>query len=177
MSNYIFPLAGYTFDNAKVTSAYGYRSAPTSGATTYHQGIDYSAPKGTSVLSAAAGKIINAAYDKNKGYYVQVQHRNGDITEYEHLSKIDALKNAYVSAGEKIGEVGSTGTSTGNHLHFGVIHNGNYVNPTFWGGVSSGSSNQSFPAVDVSGVAGFIDKNFLIILIGLLAVAIIGKVR
>lgn len=135
MSSYVFPVAGFNSGTAKITSGFGNRTAPTAGASTNHAGVDFAAATGTSVLAAAAGKVLTAAYSKSKGNYIQIQHANGDITEYEHLTARGVNAGETVRAGQKIGTVGSTGNSTGSHLHFGVMQNGKYIDPLKWGGV------------------------------------------
>lgn len=146
MSSFVFPLSGFNSSTAKITSAFGKRSAPMAGASSDHKGVDFSAAAGTGVLAAAAGKVIKSAYDSAKGNYIQIQHSNGDISEYEHLNTLGVRSGQTVTAGQKIGTVGSTGTSTGNHLHFGVIQNGKYINPLTWKG--GGTMPTTFSAAD-----------------------------
>ncbi|MGI6279754.1 MAG: peptidoglycan DD-metalloendopeptidase family protein, partial [Acutalibacteraceae bacterium] len=94
-----------------------------------HKGIDLAADKGTAVFAASAGTVTYAGYDGNYGYSIIIDHGNGIQTRYAHASKLCVSKGATVSRGEMIAAVGSTGWSTGNHLHFEVIVNGNRVNP------------------------------------------------
>ena len=112
-----------------INSSFGYRDAPTAGATTYHQGIDIGASYGDSAWAAAGGTVETASYSSAMGNYVVIDHGNGVSTCYEHLSAIYVSAGQSVSQGETIGAVGSTGISTGAHLHFGVIVGGTYVNP------------------------------------------------
>ena len=112
-----------------ITSTFGYRDAPTAGASTYHQGIDIAAPAGTKVNAADGGKVSSVGYSKTKGYYVKVSHGNGRYTEYLHLQGYYVQKGDAVEPNQVIGLVGSTGVSTGPHLHFSVIEGGNYVDP------------------------------------------------
>ena len=112
-----------------ITSTFGYRDAPTAGASTYHQGIDIAAPAGTKVNAADGGKVSSVGYSKTKGYYVKVSHGNGRYTEYLHLQGYYVQKGDAVEPNQVIGLVGSTGVSTGPHLHFAVIEGGNYVDP------------------------------------------------
>ena len=112
-----------------VTSTFGYRDAPTAGASTYHQGIDIAAPEGTVVGAADGGKVSSVGYSKTKGNYVTIYHGNGRYTEYLHLWGYNVQKGDAVLPGQEIGKVGSTGVSTGPHLHFAVKESGTYVDP------------------------------------------------
>lgn len=112
-----------------ITSNFGYRDAPTAGASSYHKGIDIAAPTGTSVAAAKEGTVTTASYQSAAGNYIMVYHGNSTYTVYMHLSAIHVSVGQKVSQGEVIGAVGSTGVSTGPHLHFGVNVNGSYVNP------------------------------------------------
>lgn len=112
-----------------ITSNFGYRDAPTAGASSYHKGIDIAAPTGTSVVAAKEGTVTTASYQSAAGNYIMVYHGNSTYTVYMHLSAIHVSVGQKVSQGEVIGAVGSTGVSTGPHLHFGVNVNGSYVNP------------------------------------------------
>ncbi len=96
-----------------------------------HYGVDFAAPKGTPVWTVGEGYIKYAGYDKYMGKIVKIRHANGYETVYGHLSKIarGIRKGVYVKQGEVIGYIGSTGISTGSHLHFGMKKNGLYVNP------------------------------------------------
>ena len=118
----------------RITSGYGNRKSPMKGASTNHQGIDISASVGAQVLAAAAGEVVISTYSYSAGNYIMINHGSGIFTIYMHLSKRIAEVGQEVSQGQKIGEVGSTGYSTGPHLHFGIRKNGQYVNPlTFVG--------------------------------------------
>lgn len=114
-----------------VTSPFGYRKDPFSGKWSFHRGTDISAPNGTPILAAADGTVIVAnATDKwgySWGYYVKIQHANSTSTLYAHCSAIAVKQNQQVKQGEVIAYVGSTGASTGNHLHFEVEINGTLV--------------------------------------------------
>lgn len=112
-----------------ITSAFGYRDQPTAGASTYHKGIDIAAPTGTAVVASAGGTVTTASYQSAAGNYIMVYHGNSTYTVYMHLSAINVSVGDTVSKGQTIGAVGSTGVSTGPHLHFGVNVNGAYVNP------------------------------------------------
>ena len=112
-----------------ITSTFGYRDQPTAGASTYHKGIDIAAPTGTAVVASAGGTVTTASYQSAAGNYIMVYHGNSTYTVYMHLSAIYVSVGDTVSKGQTIGAVGSTGVSTGPHLHFGVNINGSYVNP------------------------------------------------
>ena len=112
-----------------ISSYYGYRNAPTAGATTNHKGIDIAAEAGSSILAAQEGTVISAGYNSSRGNYVIIRHRSGVQTEYLHMSRYIVSAGQSVSAGQIIGYVGATGVATGPHLHFAVTENGNYTDP------------------------------------------------
>ena len=111
-----------------ITSPFGYRTAPTSGASTYHQGVDLDTGTGWSVVATRAGTAYTA-YGSAAGNYVTIDHHDGFKSIYMHLSGFAVSNGTNVSAGQLIGYTGSTGVSTGDHLHFGISLNGVYVNP------------------------------------------------
>lgn len=113
----------------KLTSKYGYRRDPFTGVTTFHYGIDIGANQGTTVYSAAYGTVVYTGYNSSSGNYITIDHGNGYKTQYKHLSKILVKTGEVVNKGQKIGLVGSTGRSTGPHLHFEVLLNGATKNP------------------------------------------------
>lgn len=117
------PIAG------KITSSFGNRTSPTAGASSYHQGIDISAASGTAILAAQAGTVVTASYSSGAGNYIMINHGGGVFTVYMHASSLAVSVNQKVSKGQTIAYVGSTGISTGAHLHFGVSVGGSYVNP------------------------------------------------
>ena len=112
-----------------ITSPFGYRTPPTGGASTYHQGVDLDTGTGWPVVAAKAGTVTIAGWGKAAGNYVQINHHDGFSSIYMHLSSIGVSAGQNVSAGQYIGATGSTGVSTGDHLHFGISLNGVYVNP------------------------------------------------
>lgn len=112
-----------------ITSNFGDRESPTEGASTNHQGIDVGAASGSSILAAAAGEVIISTYSYSAGNYIMVNHGGGVSTVYMHCSQLLASVGDKVEQGQIIAKVGSTGYSTGPHLHFGVRVNGSYVNP------------------------------------------------
>lgn len=113
----------------KITSEYGNRMHPTLGVMKFHDGVDMAAPGGSPILAAYYGSVASTGYTSTMGNYAIIDHGDGLFTIYMHASAIYVSQGEYVSAGQKIGAVGSTGRSTGNHLHFGVRLNGSYVSP------------------------------------------------
>ena len=114
----------------KVTSPYGFREQPTAGASRFHQGIDLGAPAGTTIVASRAGTVTSAGYSNSLGWYVTINHGDGFSSMYGHmLGPAYVSSGTYVSQGQSIGGVGSTGISTGNHLHFAILYNGAYQNP------------------------------------------------
>ena len=111
-----------------ITSPFGPRVSPTTGASTYHQGVDLDTGTGWPVVAAKAG-IAYTGYGSAAGNYVTIDHGNGVRSIYMHLSGFSVSNGTIVSAGQQIGLTGSTGVSTGDHLHFGISINGVYVNP------------------------------------------------
>ena len=116
--------------SGRITSGFGSRKSPNKGASSNHQGIDISAPTGTSIVAAAAGEVVIATYSSSAGNYVMISHGGGVYTVYMHASSLLVSQGQSVKKGQTIAKVGSTGYSTGSHLHFGVRVNGSYVNPT-----------------------------------------------
>jgi murein DD-endopeptidase MepM/ murein hydrolase activator NlpD len=116
-------------DNIQYTSNFGYRIDPFTGGRTFHEGIDFQGDKGTAVLAAASGKVIAAEWHAQYGKMVEIDHGNGLISLYAHASRLDVKEDDLVVRGQKIAEIGSTGRSTGPHLHFEVRLNGVPQNP------------------------------------------------
>ena len=113
----------------RISSRFGKRGRPTAGASTYHKGIDIAVSHGTSIVAAGAGKVVTASYSSSAGNYVMISHVLRLYTVYMHCSRLIVKKGDTVTAGQRIAYVGSTGISTGPHLHFGVSKNGSYVDP------------------------------------------------
>ena len=111
-----------------ITSPFGYRTAPTTGASTYHQGVDLDTGTGWPVVATRAGTAYTG-YGSAAGNYVTIDHHDGFKSIYMHLSGFSVSNGTNVGAGQQIGLTGSTGVSTGDHLHFGISLNGVYVNP------------------------------------------------
>ena len=123
-SGFIWP--SYT---RTITSGYGPRTSPTAGASSYHRGIDIGASYGSGALAAADGVVSYTGWFSGGGNTVIIDHGNGLSTLYMHLSGFAVSQGSSVSAGQTVGYVGSTGISTGPHLHFAVMVGGSYVNP------------------------------------------------
>ena len=121
---FIWPCSG------QISSNYGYRIAPFGGTRQFHSGLDISSPMGSPVRAAMSGRVIQVvANDPSFGNYVVISHHSGYRTFYGHMSVVRVKPGAYVGTGERIGDIGSTGLSTGPHLHFTVYKNGVTVNP------------------------------------------------
>lgn len=112
-----------------VTSGYGYRIHPIYGTRRMHHGIDLAAPKGRAIVAARSGLVSNASYASDAGYNVTINHMDGFASVYMHMTHYIVSAGQYVVAGQVIGYCGSTGASTGPHLHFGIYYNGSSVNP------------------------------------------------
>ncbi len=121
---YLKPVSG-----GRLSSGFGKRSAPVKGASTYHKGIDWAVPIGTAVSASSGGQVIRAGWGSGYGYCVYIQHPDGKVTRYGHLSKILVKTGQTVKQGEKIALSGNTGKSSGPHLHFEILVNGSQVNP------------------------------------------------
>lgn len=122
---FTWPAPSYT----RISDEYGNRMHPTLGIERFHNGIDMAAPGGSAILAAYDGTVVAAAYSSSMGNYIMIDHGDNLYTIYMHASALYVSKGAEVSKGQTIAAVGSTGRSTGNHLHFSVRLNGNYVNP------------------------------------------------
>ena len=112
-----------------MSSPFGFRTAPTAGASSYHQGVDLAAPANTPVYASRSGIVTTTTYSNSAGYYVTINHGDGFSSIYMHLNNYVVSAGQAVSAGQLIGYVGRTGIATGYHLHFGIAYNGAYVNP------------------------------------------------
>lgn len=113
----------------RISSHYGYRIHPITGRRQFHDGLDIAAPYGNSVYAYTDGRVVEAGWNGGYGYCVLIDHGNGLRTRYAHLSKINVRVGQRVQTEERIGAIGSTGNSTGPHLHFEVIRNGRTENP------------------------------------------------
>ena len=124
-SGWIKPLKSYT-----ITSPFGMRIHPIHKVERFHEGVDMAAPQGTPIYAAKSGKVTTTSYQAGgAGYYVSINHGDGFASIYMHMTHYIVKPGQHVSTGQVIGYVGSTGGSTGPHLHFGISYNGTYVNP------------------------------------------------
>lgn len=112
------------------TSYFGYRDHPLAEATKFHYGVDLAADLGTPVVASRSGTVTTASYEAdNAGYYVNIDHLDGYSSRYMHMQKYIVTEGQFVMAGQIIGYCGATGAATGSHLHFGIYHNDEAVNP------------------------------------------------
>ncbi len=122
--SFIWPIA-----SSRITSEFGGREAPLEGASTSHKGVDIGAATGTPIKAAASGTVVISTYSASAGNYIMINHGGGVYTVYMHMASLGASVGDEVSQGDTIGTCGSTGNSTGPHLHFGIRINGSYVDP------------------------------------------------
>lgn len=122
---FCWPAPSYT----RISDPYGSRMHPILKVEKFHNGLDLAAPSGSAILAAADGMVVAAAYSATMGNYIMIDHGSDVYTIYMHASSLSVSNGAMVKKGDRIGSVGSTGRSTGAHLHFGVRKNGAYVNP------------------------------------------------
>lgn len=127
---FCWPAPSYT----RISDDYGYRQHPILNVQQFHTGVDMAAPGGTAILAAYDGVVVQAAYNSSMGNYVMIDHGSELYTIYMHAQKLMVSTGDEVARGEQIATVGTTGRSTGNHLHFSVRLNGSYVSP--WGYIS-----------------------------------------
>ncbi len=121
----------YPLKEYRITSEFGYRTGPVTNEVGVHTGLDMAADYGTPIYAAADGEVVDSAWDNSYGNYVKILHRNNTVSIYAHCSRLCVDEGESVEQGEKIAEVGSTGASTGNHLHFEVRKNNIRINPYF----------------------------------------------
>lgn len=122
---FAWPAPSYT----RISDDYGNRTHPILGVQQFHNGVDMAAPGGSPILAAYDGQVVAADYSGSMGNYIMIDHGDGLYTIYMHASALYVSKGAEVTKGQKIAAVGTTGRSTGNHLHFSVRLNGSYVSP------------------------------------------------
>lgn len=115
--------------NVPVGSGFGFRSDPFTRSSALHTGLDFPSPTGTPIMAAAGGVVLSAAPHPAYGLLVELDHGNGLVTRYAHTSKMLVAQGDLIKRGQKIAEVGSTGRSTGPHLHFEVMLDGVHQNP------------------------------------------------
>ena len=115
--------------SSRISSGFGSRTSPTKGASSNHQGIDIPASTGAAIVASASGTVVVSTYSYSAGNYIMISHGGGVYTVYMHCSQLLASEGQTVKQGQTIAKVGSTGYSTGSHLHFGIRSGGRYVNP------------------------------------------------
>ena len=121
---WVSPVASY-----RLGSPFGMRKHPILGYNRMHNGVDMVCPSGTPIYAAKSGRVTVAGWGNQAGNYVSINHGDGFASIYMHMTHFIVTAGTYVNAGQVIGYVGSTGLSTGPHLHFGISYNGTYVNP------------------------------------------------
>ena len=122
--------SGWTWpvpSSRNITSRYGYRTI--FGKRSFHYGLDIAAPTGTKIVAIKGGVVLACSRNKISGKYVSVDHGDGYVSSYRHLSRYAVEPGQSVSAGQVVGYMGSTGRSTGPHLHLDIKVNGKFVNP------------------------------------------------
>jgi len=128
--------------DASTGSGFGWRIDPFTGMSAMHEGLDFPAPVGTPVLSAAGGVVVTQETHPNYGFYIEVDHGNEVLTRYAHLSRSVVKKGDLIKRGQKLAEVGNTGRSTGPHLHFEVLVRGVAQNPQKFLAMGSGQGGK-----------------------------------
>jgi len=121
--------SGWPVDGGYITSSYGSRTDPFTGLRSSHPGIDFASAEGSQVLAVASGIVVDAGDRSGYGEMVEINHGNGYVTRYGHNSKLLVRPGDRVLKGQAIALMGSTGRSTGPHVHFELLVNGNTVNP------------------------------------------------
>jgi len=114
------------------SSPFGYREHPVAGEGQFHYGVDLAADLGTPIVASRSGTVTSATFENVAGNYVVIDHLDGYTSRYMHMDKYIVTPGQFVMAGQIIGYCGSTGVSTGSHLHFGIYHNDKAVNPALY---------------------------------------------
>lgn len=121
----------YPINGGRITAEFDFRTNPIYQKPEFHNAMDIAAPEGTSIYAAASGTVIKSEEDKSLGNYIKINHGNGFVTTYGHCSRLIAKEGMIIRKGEVIAKVGSTGDSTGPHVHFSSQMNGLYFNPRY----------------------------------------------
>lgn len=119
------PISG----NFHVSSGFGMRNDPFTGTLARHEGLDFTAPTGTAIIAAADGVVTRSGWEDTYGHIIEITHAEGFVTRYAHISKRHVTEGTKVKRGQRIADVGSTGRSTGPHLHYEVFRHGRVLNP------------------------------------------------
>ena len=122
-------VAGLPVGNGYISSYFGRRSDPFSGRASRHLGIDFAGKAGSEIVATGAGIVVDARYHRDYGYMIEIDHGHGLRTRYGHNKALLVKAGELVSRGQVIAHMGSTGRSTGNHLHYEVLRDGKQVNP------------------------------------------------
>lgn len=138
---YTFPLDGIEDGSVMMSAAYGCREHPISGEVSFHSGMDFAAEKGASIYAVAEACVYRTGFDTENGNYVILIHANGELTYYAHCESVEVQAGDIVERGQQIASVGSTGNSTGAHLHFAVSRRGAFVLPVLTNGYTSLSTD------------------------------------
>ena len=136
LQNFASPVELYWYNY--ISSYYGYRKNPVTGAEQFHRGVDIAVPTGTNVNAGHDGTVTEAAYDSSYGNYVVIT-KDGYTTKYAHMDTLNVSVGQTVKKGDLIGKSGNTGSSTGSHLHIECLHDGEYYNPLFYFDVGTGT--------------------------------------
>lgn len=131
LSHMLFP-SREPVREARRSSNFGNRYDPFTGRRAFHSGMDFPAPQGTPIYASAGGKVIMAGWHREYGNKIEIDHGNGLVSRYAHAYKMMVKEGDVVSPGQKIALVGTTGRSTGPHLHFEILENGQFVNPSHY---------------------------------------------
>lgn len=121
----------YPLEKSTETSSYGFRKSPLTSSKEFHNALDIAAPEGTPIRAAADGVVIRSDVDSSLGSFIKIDHGNGFVTVYGHCSRLIAKEGMHIREGDIIAKVGSTGNSTGPHVHFGASLNGVYFDPSY----------------------------------------------
>lgn len=119
------PISG----NFHVSSGFGMRNDPFTGTLARHEGLDFTAPTGTAIIAAADGVVTRSGWEDTYGHIIEITHAEGFVTRYAHISKRHVAEGTNVKRGQRIADVGSTGRSTGPHLHYEIFRHGRVLNP------------------------------------------------
>lgn len=129
-TNLLQQIPTHTPVDVTANSNYGNRIDPITGKLAFHSGIDFPAPPGTKIIATGDGKIATISTDSGYGLYIEIKHALGMTSKYGHLSKVLVKEGDVVQRGQIIGQVGSSGRSTGSHLHYEIIEDRNFKNPS-----------------------------------------------
>jgi murein DD-endopeptidase MepM/ murein hydrolase activator NlpD len=119
-------------DDAEPSSSFGNREDPLTGRLAFHAGVDFAAPAGSVIRAAAAGIVAFAGFHPAFGWMIEIEHGNQLVTRYAHASRLDVRRGQLVRAGDAVAAVGSSGRSTGPHLHFEVLRQGQPIDPRLY---------------------------------------------